>query len=184
MSKILKEIADKNINFIYLLKGDTYLFLLKPLLSCHPFAYHRNNDLTVFLSLDVFLTRLKESVETVIPFVCFKEDCVGSQMKNPLTHDIRICKHSYWIYLLYRGHSLHSGRCHFKLLKPNKWNGKEVMLTFLLIIGCLFYEIVKWKTCSIVTFFYNFWLLRIPLRDLVTKGGKKHTWLEIRGTMC
>lgn len=94
LSKILKEIADKNINFIYLLLGDTYLFFLKPLLSCHPYAYHRNNYLTVFLSPDVFLTRLKESVEVAIPFVCFKEGCVGSQMRNPLTHDIKIYKHS------------------------------------------------------------------------------------------
>lgn len=95
LSKILKEMADKNINLKYLLKGDTYLSFFKPLLSCHPYAYHRNNYLTVFLSPDIFLTRQKESVEAVIPLVCFKEECVGSQMRNPLTHDVKIYKHSH-----------------------------------------------------------------------------------------
>lgn len=51
--------ADKNINAVYLLKGDTYLFFLKPLLSCHPNTYGRNNYLTVVLSPDIFLPRQK-----------------------------------------------------------------------------------------------------------------------------
>lgn len=89
LSKILKEMADKNINDIYLLNGDTYLFFLKALLSCHPYAYHRNNYLTVVLSPDIFLTRQKESVEAVILLVCFKRDCVDSHMRNPLTLMLR-----------------------------------------------------------------------------------------------
>ena len=95
LSKILKEMADKNINVIYLLNGDAYLFFLKALLSCHPCAYHRNNYLTVVLSPDIFLTRQKESVEVVIPLVCLKRDRGGFHMRNPLRHDGNICKHSH-----------------------------------------------------------------------------------------
>lgn len=86
--------ADKNINVKYLLNGDTYLFFLKALLSCPPSAYHRNNDLTVVLSPDIFLTRQKESVEVVMPPICFNGDCVGSHMRNPLKHDVKIYKRS------------------------------------------------------------------------------------------
>lgn len=95
LRKIRKEVADKNINVKYLLHGDTDLFFLKALLSCHPYAYHRNNYLPVVLSPDIFLTRQKESVKVVMPFVCFDGDCIGSHMRNPLTHDVKIYKHSH-----------------------------------------------------------------------------------------
>lgn len=95
LRRILKEMADKNINVKYLLNGDTDLFFLRALLSCHPYAYHRNNYLPVVLSPDVFLTRQRESGEVVIPFVCFHGDRTGSHMRNPLTHDVKIYKHSH-----------------------------------------------------------------------------------------
>lgn len=88
--------ADKNINVKYLLNRDTYLFFLKALLSCPSYAYHRNNDLTMVLSPDIFLTRQKESVEVVMPLVCFNGDWVSSRMRNPLTHDVKIYRCSHW----------------------------------------------------------------------------------------
>lgn len=94
LRKILKEMADKNINVKYLLNGDTDLLFLRTRLSCHPYAYHRNNYLPVALSPDVFLTRQKESVEGVMPCVCFNGDRVSSHMRNPLTHDVKIYKHN------------------------------------------------------------------------------------------